>query len=223
VGSLGQSASVLAPPPSTGCTVNGLVGLCDGAPGDEDAIPGTAGADAIDASQGDTDIIKAFGGADFICVSDEDKVVQGGPGDDKIGTSPGSGNKRIKGQRGEVETLQHDPFGSVEIFRSDSSEKGVVVFVSGAEGWPEAVTALATVVAELDYLVVGKATKILHNGKTLSMGGLKSSQAVEVSYASDAHGQHQAKEVKVMMTTPMTGSHSAKVNHTENTKMAGDH
>jgi type IV secretory pathway VirJ component len=55
----------------------------------------------------------------------------------------------------EVETLQHDPFGSVEIFRSDSSEKGVVVFVSGAEGWTGALTALAQAVAELDYLVVG--------------------------------------------------------------------
>lgn len=54
-----------------------------------------------------------------------------------------------------AETLDHPAFGPLAIQRPTDEPKGVLLFLSGAEGWTPELTTAAREVADLDYIVVG--------------------------------------------------------------------
>lgn len=54
-----------------------------------------------------------------------------------------------------TETLDHPAFGPLAIQRPTDEPKGVVLFLSGAEGWNAELTTAAREMADLDYIVVG--------------------------------------------------------------------
>lgn len=53
------------------------------------------------------------------------------------------------------ESLTQEPFGKLTLYRPDDKPKGLLLFISGADGWNADRAALARQIAELDYLVAG--------------------------------------------------------------------